>query len=169
MFPSHDQGRKAEQVAREEQRLKQLQQQRQAAIDSIANMKNVVERYHSRLEQHLLYWQKQGISKHTAMRYKLGYAERCPTYYNPLNPNEIMPSHVFPYYHGENLVSIRHRLIGGNRGKYRQHCKGLPNQIFNVNSLTAKPKEDEISFQLLDNALKPSEAIDRDWETRFSP
>jgi DNA primase len=115
--------------ARREQNRREEQKRRQQAIDKVMTMEERVIWYHQQVQNALDYWTQQGLSSDTIERYKLGYADKCPTY-------QDSPSYVIPIYQRYKLVSIRHRLARPNGcGKYRPEFAGLPAQIFNVDAL----------------------------------
>lgn len=138
-------------------RLAELHVMQQAASARMGDMMNIVDRYHSRLEQSLPYWQSQGITSYTAHLHKLGYANACPTYYNKSDPQETMPSYTIPYIQNGKLLSIKHRLLNDKLGKYRYQIKGQPNHLYGVDSIRDKSESDD--FGLLSDLLEPGQAL----------
>jgi hypothetical protein len=79
-----------------------------------------------------------GIAAESSTRFHLGYCNTCPTYHQS-------DSLTIPYYWGDKLVNIRHRLLHPNGcGKYRPEMAGLPSAIFNANRLM-----DELEYLIL--------------------
>lgn len=133
---------KAENARRETERRTEEQIKRDEALLRVGAMGGLVERYHSQVASARAYWHGQGLNDLVITGAKLGYSPKCPTY-----PES--PSYVIPYYHNDTLISIRHRLARPNGcGKYRPEFVGLPNQPFNLDTLT--PGTDEVNFNLLD-------------------
>lgn len=75
-----------------------------------------------------------GIKPEMAARFRLGYCNVCPTYGQS-------DSLTIPYYWGDKLVNLRHRLLHPNgSGKYRPEMAGLQSAIFNATRLLQPTK-----------------------------
>lgn len=134
-----DLGPRAKQEIEQRKQEKEIERQAQLEVSQATLMKlqPTVEEYHANLPLCLDYWQREGISEQTACKFKLGYCPSCPTYYNPQNPTEKLPSYTIPFYHNNELIHLRHRLKDKRNDKYRPEIKGLPNCLFNLDSLTS--------------------------------
>ncbi len=68
-----------------------------------------------------------GITDDTIDTFRVGYCNACPT-------SPYSDSITIPYYWGDSLINLRHRLSSPNgQGKYRPEAAGLPTAIFNAN------------------------------------
>jgi len=110
-------------------------QRRTSALEQIAGMADVVERYHANLNtngQAVDYWHDHyGVSYQSIARRKLGYCPSCPT-------ASQSDSLTIPFFSGGKLYHIRHRLLRPNgTGKYRPELAGLPAMLYNTDSLCA--------------------------------
>ena len=86
-------------------------------------------KYHeSLLEGDKEYWYSQGINDSRIEKFNLGWTDSCPVV-------PYMDSYTIPYYLGEKVINIRHRLNTNSADKYRPEMSGLGNYMFNVNSL----------------------------------
>jgi DNA primase len=93
-------------------------------------------RYHQALdEQAREYWWGEGITDESIARYLLGYCPSCPT------DQEHRPSYTIPVINDGHLENIRHRLKDVTTDKYRPHMAGLGVQLFNADTLAARPVE----------------------------
>lgn len=85
-----------------------------------------------------------GITDDTIEEFKIGYCHACPT------SDPYSDSITIPYYWGEKLINIDHRLNSPNgQGKYRPEAKGLPTALFNANIIA-----DEEWLVLVEGAFK---------------
>jgi hypothetical protein len=84
--------------------------------------------YHRNLNGNSGYVQRKwGVTEDTIDIFKVGYCNACPT-------SPYSDSITIPYYWGDSLINLRHRLSSPNgQGKYRPEAAGLPTAIFNAN------------------------------------
>jgi hypothetical protein len=76
--------------------------------------------------------QKWGVNDDTIDTFRIGYCNACPT-------SPYSASITIPYYWGDSLVNLRHRLSSPNgQGKYRPEAAGLPTAIFNANIIAGE-------------------------------
>lgn len=70
---------------------------------------------------------KWGLRDETVEHFMVGYCHACPT-------AQYSDSITAPYYWGDDLINLQHRLTNPNGGgKYRPEASGLPLAIFNAN------------------------------------
>ncbi|MCP4083201.1 MAG: hypothetical protein GY743_23510 [Planctomycetaceae bacterium] len=98
-----------------------------------------------------------GITADTIDIFRVGYCNACPT-----SPES--DSITIPYYWGEKLINLRHRLSSPNgEGKYRPESKGLPTAIFNANIIAGEEwvvlVEGEFKAMVLNQNHLPAFAI----------
>jgi DNA primase len=105
-------------------------EKRLTALERIHNCTDHL-RYHNAMPPEALdYWYTAGMWPDTIERYRLGYCPRCPT------DSERRPSYTIPVISNGKLWNIRHRLAhAANGDKYRPHIAGLPNVLFNADTL----------------------------------
>ncbi len=141
--------RKMEMEIREMQRRQEEQEQRLDALERIHREVKTAEHYHDNLDGvpgARDYWRGEGIPDQWQDAYTLGWCARCPTDYDHEKKTFMgRPSFTIPVWEGEELINIRHRLIGVEDDKYRPHLAGLGTQLFNVNWLQADTGEMALS------------------------
>jgi len=106
----------------------------------------VVKQYHTAMNGESKYWNEQGITDSTIKHFQLGYCSRCPSYYDKNNPQDTRESLTTPYFYKNDLVDIKHRLLGEEKDKYRHHKKGMRNKLFYPQGLFSP--QNEIPFYL---------------------
>ena len=119
-----------------ERRLRRLEykqkelERRMTVIERMSRCKDYV-RYHNLLtDQHIAWWDSQGINQDSILEYHLGFCPRCPT------DSDGRPSYTIPIINASKLLNIRHRLVQAPDGdKYRPHMAGLGTQLFNADFL----------------------------------
>lgn len=126
----------ADQLADIERRKRQAKQaeidRNRTALEQLQAKRNDLV-YHRNLNGNSDYVQRKwGITDYTIDEFKVGYCNACPTY-----PRS--DSITAPYYWGDQLVNLRHRLSSPNgQGKYRPEAAGLPTAIFNANIIAGE-------------------------------
>lgn len=124
--------RKHEAKLRQQDRKHAEFERRIAALERMASC-NDHELYHAEACHKEWFWawaEQNGLRPETVTKYKIGYCARCPT------DHEGRSSYTFPIWRKDGpLWSIRHRLIGEDRDKYRPHMAGLGNQLVNAQKL----------------------------------
>lgn len=138
----------ADQLADIERRKRQAKQveidRNRTALEQLQAKRNDLV-YHRNLNGNSDYVQRKwGITDYTIDEFKVGYCNACPTY-----PRS--DSITAPYYWGEKLINIDHRLSSPDRenDKYRPEMTGLPTAIFNANIIA-----DEEWLILVEGAFK---------------
>jgi DNA primase len=115
-------------IERRKRQTKQVEQDRQrTALECLQAKRNDLI-YHRNLngqaEQLKTRW---GLDQETIDQFSVGYCTSCPT-------SVYSDSFTIPYFWGESLINLRHRLLSPNgNGKYRPEAAGLPTAIFNAN------------------------------------
>lgn len=113
-------------------RLESQQREQERRLSRLEQMARCTDhlRYHEGLtEEAREYWWGEGITDESIDKYLLGWCPRCPTC-----PES--PSYTIPITRRGVLQNIRHRLQRPNGGgKYRPHCGGLGNQLYNADLL----------------------------------
>lgn len=115
---------------------------RQARQDEIDRKRTALQRlqakrndltYHRNLNGNSGYVQRKwGVTDDTIDIFKVGYCNACPT-------SPYSDSITIPYYWGDSLINLRHRLSFPNgQGKYRPEVAGLPTAIFNANIIAGE-------------------------------
>ncbi|MEE9365752.1 MAG: hypothetical protein V3W44_03600, partial [Dehalococcoidales bacterium] len=112
-----------------EERTRQRKEERQAALNGMADLDHIARTYHNQMTDRS-YWYGQGLADEMVDRYLLGHCPSCPTHH-------ASPSHTIPVFFRSKLLNIRHRLaLPPSPGdKYRPHKAGLPAVIFNADVL----------------------------------
>jgi hypothetical protein len=115
---------------------RQARQVRQKELDSQRTILQTLQAkrndlvYHRNLKGNTGYVERKwGLEEETIEWFRVGYCHACPeaTYSDSI---------TIPYYEDQALINIRHRLSSPNGdGKYRPEVVGLPNSIFNIDSL----------------------------------
>lgn len=130
--------------------------------------------YHRNLNGNSGYVQRKwGINADTIDTFRVGYCNACPT-----SPHS--DSITIPYYWGDSLINLRHRLSSPNgQGKYRPEAVGLPAAIFNANIIAGEDwlvlVEGEFKAMVLQQNGLPAIAIPgatnfkEKWLKLFSP
>lgn len=78
-------------------------------------------------------WQEEGMEEEDVLKWGLGWCPACP-----LEPS--FPSLTIPVWQDNQLLDIRHKLIGADpsvHGKYRSHLAGFVPQPFNLDAMYA--------------------------------
>lgn len=117
-------------LSKKEAQERRIRQDQLKALEKIKSLNSRAEYYYSSLTPAAItWWEEKGLTLETIKRYRLGYAQQCPTY-------RQSDSYTIPYYRDGQLVNLRHRLARpGDTGKYRPEFGGLGNQLFNVDRL----------------------------------
>ena len=119
-----------------EARLRRLERKQQehdrrlSALEYMARCQDHLHYHNLLTDQHITWWNNQGINQDSILEYCLGFCPRCPT------DNDKRSSYTIPVINAGKLLNIRHRLIKTPNGdKYRPHMAGLGTQLFNADFL----------------------------------
>lgn len=121
----------ADQLADIEHRKRQAAQaesdRKRTALQRLQKQRNDLV-YHRNLNGNTDYVKRKwGLRDETVEHFTVGYCHACPT-------AQYSDSITAPYYWGDELINLQHRLTNPNGGgKYRPEASGLPLSIFNAN------------------------------------
>jgi hypothetical protein len=100
---------------------------------------SAAERYHRALDDDArAWWERQGCTSEVIDTFQLGYCARCPTYYDPDQPDYRSSSYTIPIYAPDGtLLNIRHRVAQplDPGDKYRPETRERGAHLFNLGSL----------------------------------
>jgi len=100
----------------------------QKARELIKSLPSKAAYYHSKVDQGRDYWHSQGLTDETIDRFQLGYSGRSEAIRG-------YATYTIPYRDNGEIVSLRHRLKGKSKDKYRPQFAGLGNRVFNGDRL----------------------------------